>query len=578
MKLKRIIISLVVLFSIAANAISIVGYPGEVKADSGVFQVEAGADDAYSRGNDAANSYTTTYLLVEENANPASTDYWCSGHRLETTIPQGSTITSANLSLYYYNAANNDLDGFIYAHDVDSSDNFSVDTSVVGRTRTSANVSWQELALSGAQWITSPDITDVVQEVVNRPGYDGIITIIIIAGTDGSNALTYRAFEGSAEQAAYISVEWTSGGSAPSVTTVSSNSTDEYGNGKFYGNITNVNGDNAHLRGFYYDTDNVSGASSNTSASGNFSAGVYNRDFALAPGEAYEIRAFAVNDYGMGVGSDLWFITQGEGINPPTLTAGATWVNITWSYLTGSDHVSVNYQTGSYPSDNLTGTQAYFGSGTSVNVTSLSSSTTYYFTIINYSYDEGLHVLNSFTTEQHTKTTLAQPPPNAPQSLFCSRDGFGSLVITWTDSVSPSCNATRILIGFSRYPSNNSTGIQVYEGTLEKIDISEYSDPLRPVYIAGYSWNDNGWSSPSYYLYDEEYINMEYLTLFLIPLGFIAYFFTKNVWVGAFIGGVGMYATMNTSFDSWLNIAGVMAVSFSVGILMKHAKAHRTRV
>lgn len=122
-------------------------------------------------------------------------------------VPQGKIIVSAKLQLFldtntnYDFCENENLELKISAEDVDNS---TVPTSLIdleGRVLTTAKVDWDhnfELD-DECSWVDSPDITTVIQEVVNRVGYaeDNNLTVFIKddGSTPGSAIKIFSVFE-----------------------------------------------------------------------------------------------------------------------------------------------------------------------------------------------------------------------------------------------------------------------------------------------------------------------------------------------------------------------------------------------
>lgn len=160
-------------------------------------QIAASADDA--RNSDD----TGTTVQIGPNNNEI-------GFRFETTIPQGVTIDAgATLTL---TAAANQSSGCtatIWGEDVDDPADFSA-RAVPTANRTTASVQWEPPAWStdenGAD-TTSPDISAILQELVDRPGFSGnlVLTVDRTAESGGRTAHTYDA---DPAKAAQLDVSW----------------------------------------------------------------------------------------------------------------------------------------------------------------------------------------------------------------------------------------------------------------------------------------------------------------------------------------------------------------------------------
>ncbi|GEM_PF-671100 len=103
------------------------------------------------------------------------------------TIPQGATITSAYIETYLHSSSYDDIDVNIYGDFADHSLNFAdTNTLVNNRLKTSAFVLWNA-GNSGTGYKKSPDISSVVQEIVNRGGWQSGNSIsMLMFGNSGS--------------------------------------------------------------------------------------------------------------------------------------------------------------------------------------------------------------------------------------------------------------------------------------------------------------------------------------------------------------------------------------------------------
>ena len=117
-------------------------------------------------------------------------------------VPQGASITSAKLQLAYHsdngNAAGNTID--IYGNDADDA---SAPTSVSdfqGKAKTTEKVTWTiPSSMSGGTYYDTPDITDVVQDIVSRAGWaaDNDMMFILTPSSWNSSTnwlLQYRSY------------------------------------------------------------------------------------------------------------------------------------------------------------------------------------------------------------------------------------------------------------------------------------------------------------------------------------------------------------------------------------------------
>ena len=135
-------------------------------------------------------------------------------------IPQGSVIESSYIQFTVDEASSGTCVLSIKGHNVDDSQQFSgVSNNVSGRLTTSAEVIWEP-----ADWPTvgaagtdqrTPDLSSIVQEIVNRPGYSQSSAISMII--TGTRRRTAESYQGDAGSAALLTVEYTFGEASTNV-------------------------------------------------------------------------------------------------------------------------------------------------------------------------------------------------------------------------------------------------------------------------------------------------------------------------------------------------------------------------
>ena len=118
------------------------------------------------------------------------------------TIPQGSVITSAKLQIYAHEDESDEARVTVYAEDIDDSPLFSEDESLEDRTMTETSVDWT-ITEAWTMWemYESPDLSAIVQEVVDRAGWEaGNSLTLFMQGEDQGaslldNARDFESFE-----------------------------------------------------------------------------------------------------------------------------------------------------------------------------------------------------------------------------------------------------------------------------------------------------------------------------------------------------------------------------------------------
>ncbi len=151
-----------------------------------ILKVGASSDDAYQKID--ATGYSETDIVVYCRTGSAQRHGGC--RFTGVTIPQGATIDSAIFAGY----TNTDDDPHVdfYGDDVDDSITFDPTTNdIVGRTKTTATVAWAAVGVGENQYVDSPDLKTIIQEIVDRGSWASGNALTLILWEDG-DATTYR--------------------------------------------------------------------------------------------------------------------------------------------------------------------------------------------------------------------------------------------------------------------------------------------------------------------------------------------------------------------------------------------------
>lgn len=156
--------------------------------------IATGNDQGQQAGDSGAVSLGASTVSIRNNATDGTRRHL--GLRFAvTTIPKGSTINSAIISLTGAHSTIDDLRCDIYGHDVDASDSFeasSGDPTVFQRTRTTATTNWVE-ANTVINVTSTKDVTAIVQEIVDRASWaETEITLLFICSPSFSD--NYQAY------------------------------------------------------------------------------------------------------------------------------------------------------------------------------------------------------------------------------------------------------------------------------------------------------------------------------------------------------------------------------------------------
>jgi len=158
------------------------------------YQVSASDDDGYASESTSQN-LRTAYLKVGSYSN-LEVPYYASGMVFKgVNIPQSADIISAHLEIRSYESYLTDtVYGKIQAQDTDNADSFSLMPYISSRPRTDASVNWDHhVPWSKDTWYRSPDIAEVVQEVISRNGWSAGNSLAILYSTRLSEG-GYRHF------------------------------------------------------------------------------------------------------------------------------------------------------------------------------------------------------------------------------------------------------------------------------------------------------------------------------------------------------------------------------------------------
>ncbi len=195
-----------------------------------IFITSTGNRDFESR-NGSSSRAPKLFIEYESGTTTATnSDTQIAGLRFENIrIPQGATITDASLIFTPTSTVTTTAEWRITAEDVDNSAEFTSadgNISVGTRTRTSAVAEWD---IGTGDWATDADggvaietsdqggntpLKNVIQEVVNRPGWCGGNSLsLFITGDDDVNKVRgFESFESSADNTVRLKYSYTSSG------------------------------------------------------------------------------------------------------------------------------------------------------------------------------------------------------------------------------------------------------------------------------------------------------------------------------------------------------------------------------
>jgi hypothetical protein len=136
------------------------------------MQVTASKDDGYAVGGNLQN-LEFDFMRVGSSASE-QLPYYISGMIFrDVNVPKGARIASARLKIRTHERRlTAEVYGTIQAEDADRAVVFSSSSPIDGRHRTNASVNWDHIEpWLPDTWYESPDIAEVIQEVINRDGW-----------------------------------------------------------------------------------------------------------------------------------------------------------------------------------------------------------------------------------------------------------------------------------------------------------------------------------------------------------------------------------------------------------------------
>ena len=172
-----------------------------------ISQVSQGNDDAEERVSSGNMSLTSSDLeLTSDGGNNQLI-----GIRFQNiNIPQGTTILSASIQFTTDETNSGSTSVTIGGEDADNASVFSgTNSNISNRTLTTASVGWNSIPAwntvgqSGTNQQT-PDLTSIVQEIVNRGGWTSGNSMALVI--NGSGERTAESYNGSAGQAPVLTI------------------------------------------------------------------------------------------------------------------------------------------------------------------------------------------------------------------------------------------------------------------------------------------------------------------------------------------------------------------------------------
>ena len=147
-------------------------------------------DDSYVPGFGWSSVVFTPDFLLQGNA--SGLDFKLALRFQNTVVEQGVTISSATLRLYYESGSAAFV-GTLYGNDVDDASAWSGSVIPSSVTKTTASASMTVPSVSFLDPVDF-DVTDIVQEIVNRGGWASGNALAIVGDVAGVTAEDGRSF------------------------------------------------------------------------------------------------------------------------------------------------------------------------------------------------------------------------------------------------------------------------------------------------------------------------------------------------------------------------------------------------
>ncbi|HPQ66390.1 MAG TPA: amidohydrolase family protein [bacterium] len=182
----------------------------------GTYVITTGADDAQQH----ATYFDSGEAYLHLGSRSDTIGCYYTGFRFTgIQVPPGATVTSADLIVTQYTSYNTALNNLhVGADDVDDSPQFTAaDDGPLHRTLTSAQVDWAQTAWTVNQEYSSPDLSAVVQEIVDRPGWEAgnSLTVIVYADVNGDLRRRIWSYNGDPTKSARLEIEYSAATPTP---------------------------------------------------------------------------------------------------------------------------------------------------------------------------------------------------------------------------------------------------------------------------------------------------------------------------------------------------------------------------
>jgi hypothetical protein len=162
-------------------------------------------------GDDASEVATVVSITANPLANCDTAGVWNGWRFLGITIPAGSTINSAILTVRMTSGTLDEPDVTIFGLDVATPAAFTTGASnISSRSRTTASVNWSN-ANAGTVDVNTSDLKTIVQELVDSYEYSSGVMGFVMTTRAGDSArdTSITSFDGSSTVCARLTIDYT---------------------------------------------------------------------------------------------------------------------------------------------------------------------------------------------------------------------------------------------------------------------------------------------------------------------------------------------------------------------------------
>lgn len=365
---------------------------------------------------------------------------------------------------------------------------------------TTANVSWNNLgAWTEGNTYNTPEIKTIIQEIIDLEAWQGDGTddiVIFIDDHAGTSSETARRAPASFDNVSYdplmLHIEYTAeecntptlSNASPTGITISEV--------ELHTTIVSHGSSNITDALYYYDVDSGSPYAENITGElcdyiepppACFGASLSD----LIAGENYFYIGGANNTCGWSWETESRFMTSPYPLTSVSINStGYNWIKFNLTKGTGQDFTEICYSNESYPSDNTSGNNLGWHSGTTANV-SIPCGTTGYFSFFSIAEDDSYYSISSTKLTQEASTSECVGELEPPTNIVVTNEGAITTNISWVKG--NNSTYTMIRASILDYPESTIDGELIYYGTSANYTTTDF--------LIDKTWYSSAWGFDS---------------------------------------------------------------------------------